>query len=265
MFNVDLTNATTNIDEILGLTPTAHVFLILLTTVIVILGIVGNGIVLYGSIRYRAIGNMDKVGILLLENLAAADIMVTILRPLPMLITLCFNSWVLGPALCIVNGVIRYIPGGFEAFLTAAISLHRMHVLTHPLSSYIPSLKVKVSLACMWSFCFVYFLVPVLAVDSVVYVIPRRLMCGFSLVNIKHENYHHNSYIVILFFMIIAILISNIIILIIAARRSAARTGRCVAGRCSAAKTGSSAQLDQLSSQHHVYVGPIFYHMCLIR
>ena len=77
------------------ISETTRSLLIILTTAIILLGLLGNGFVLYASLIYRAI-NIDRVSILLIENLAIADFLVVMVEFLPMLITLCANDWVMG-------------------------------------------------------------------------------------------------------------------------------------------------------------------------
>ena len=89
-------------DTDLVLTTTVKVPFIMINTLIVILGLFGNGIVLFASIKYNAV-EMDKVSLLFLENLALADSILTIARYLPKLITLCSNRWILGETMCFIN------------------------------------------------------------------------------------------------------------------------------------------------------------------
>ena len=71
MFEVDTQNITniTDIETLLGWSSYTRVILICYNTLVVILGVCGNGVALYGSIVHQAI-KMDKVTLLLIENLA---------------------------------------------------------------------------------------------------------------------------------------------------------------------------------------------------
>ena len=68
--------------------------MITITLLIIIMGVSGNIIVLIGSIKYKAL-KMDKVSVILLENVAVADLMMTIMFCIPMLITLIAEKWTL--------------------------------------------------------------------------------------------------------------------------------------------------------------------------
>ena len=245
MLTINLTywgNGTT-IEQIIGPNLVVRIFLIFLTLIIVALGICGNGIVLYSSIKCNVI-DMDRVSIILLEHLAVADILVTIIRTLPMLTTLCFNGWVLGSALCFVNGVMGHIPLGFEAILLAMISLHRLYIVTHPKDPTISRLKVKLSLAFVWSFCCVY-IAPIVMVDSVVYVIPYKSQCDFTF--IKYSYHYRVTRAVMMLILLSTILISNIVMFVIATKQASQITGSS-APRRSAVITISSICLAYLLS-----------------
>ena len=101
MFEVDTTNIT-EIQDILpvtSLTPATHVILILYTVVVVLVGFLGNFAVLYSSLRYRAI-KLDPVSLIFVHTLAVSDILLTLTMFLPMLVTLVWRRWVLGPGMC---------------------------------------------------------------------------------------------------------------------------------------------------------------------
>ena len=63
-----------------------------------VFGILGNSIVLYGSKKYQAI-NIDKISITLIEHLATSEILILLLHNVPIFLSLIFKSWVLGKVL----------------------------------------------------------------------------------------------------------------------------------------------------------------------
>ena len=63
--------------------------------IVIILGTVGNGAVLIGSLKYRAL-EMDRISIFLLECIAVADMTQALLVFVPSLITVIANRWLLG-------------------------------------------------------------------------------------------------------------------------------------------------------------------------
>ena len=93
-------------DSHMDMSETTRSLLIIFTAVVVILGLLGNGFVLYASLIYRAI-DIDRISILLIENLAIADFLVVVVEFLPMLVTLCAKGWVLGEVSCSSINVIH--------------------------------------------------------------------------------------------------------------------------------------------------------------
>ena len=151
-----------------------------------------------------------------------------------MFTTLCFNRWVLGSTLCFINGVIGHIPLGFEAILLAVISLHRLYIVTHPKRSNISPLKAKVLLTCVWLFCFVY-IIPVVALESVVYVNPHKLKCDFTIV--KYRESYVISRTVLMLLLLGTILSTNIIMFFIATKQASTITGSSVPRRSAVVTT----------------------------
>ena len=92
---VDITSITANhtADDVFA-TPAGKV-LALFDFFMLVFGILGNSIVLYGSKRYQAI-NIDRISTSLIEHLATAEILILVLHNLPIFLSLIFKSWVLG-------------------------------------------------------------------------------------------------------------------------------------------------------------------------
>ena len=92
---VDVTSIATNhtADDVFA-TPAGKV-LALFDFFMLVFGILGNSIVLYGSKKYQAI-NIDRISTTLIEHLATAEILILVLHNLPIFLSLIFKSWVLG-------------------------------------------------------------------------------------------------------------------------------------------------------------------------
>ena len=105
--------------------------LITLNSLLVALGLLGNSGVLFASLKYRAI-DIDRISILLIENLAAADLLIVVLEFVPMLVTLIANGWVLGDIVCSVQSYGRYIPFVAEIILIMAMACYRVNVVLNP-------------------------------------------------------------------------------------------------------------------------------------
>ena len=125
-------------------------FLLTYNSLVILLGMVGNSLVLVGSVKYNAI-RMEENSVILLEHVAAADVMATLFQFVPMMATLAAERWVLGKFLCYC-GILRYIPFCCEAMLIAIMSCHRVRVLASPLSYSTNPCLLKKILCGVWIF-----------------------------------------------------------------------------------------------------------------
>ena len=97
--------------------------------------LIGNSLVLYGSVKYGALRNIDSPSVILLQHLAVADFLVGLLRMIPTLIVDYTNEWILGSIVCWINGQWSWVPQKLEFTLIAITSAHRTFMLYYPLST----------------------------------------------------------------------------------------------------------------------------------
>ena len=116
--------------------------------VMVLVGIFGNGTVLYSSLRYNAI-RLDRASLILVQNLAVADIIYTICVILPQLVTYMAGKWVLGKVFCFIAAQISFIPGSVNTLTVLLITTYRIWLVTYPFSS-ISEIKVKIIAITTW-------------------------------------------------------------------------------------------------------------------
>lgn len=131
--------------------------------------------VLVGSLKYQAI-QMDRCSVLLLENIALADLIATLLQYVPMLTTLAAERWVLGKFLCYC-AVFRYIPFAAEAMLIAIMSCHRVRVLRNPLRGTPKTSTLKWALISVWVF-YVVSVPCITGIKPVIKYTPSHLHCS---------------------------------------------------------------------------------------
>ena len=81
-------------DDNIFKTPTGKV-LALFDFFMLVFGVLGNSVVLYGSKKYQAI-NIDKISIMLIEHLASAEILILLLHNTPIFLSLISERWILG-------------------------------------------------------------------------------------------------------------------------------------------------------------------------
>ena len=106
---------------------------------------------LYSSVRYNAI-RLDKDSVILVQNLAVADILYIVVAILPSAITYIAGKWILGPVYCFINAQIGFIPGSANALTVLLITSYRLWLVTHPFVSVsgINHLKVRIIVIFTW-------------------------------------------------------------------------------------------------------------------
>ena len=216
MFTVDLTNATKypDIDEFFGFTTVSLIYMYIASTVPDIIAIVGNIIVLYTSLRYKSF-SLCKITVTLLEHLAAADLLHTIVGFLPKDLVIFTKTWTFGKVLCAINGYCSLIFGTAGIHVLVIISIYRLALLRNPfLLSGQDKWKLQLFMAALWFMASIPTLSAVFY-NSSVYYDPYQLAC-------LHSGYSEGGIIIfILVFIflgipILLIIICNIKILIIA-------------------------------------------------
>ena len=131
MITTDTTLALSAHSNLDNITPATKVTLIILTSLLILLGLAGNSFVLVASLKYRAI-DIDRISILLIENLAAADLLIMLIEFVPLLVTLIANDWVLGDIICGVQSYGKFLPFVAETLLIMSMACYRAHVVLHP-------------------------------------------------------------------------------------------------------------------------------------
>ena len=123
MFKIDSHNITniTDIQAFFGMSSGAWYTLCTLTCIIVLLGLVGNSIVLYTSIHYGAL-KFDSVTLLFVHNMAIADLIAMLLVFIPMMTTVVAKRWVLGSGLCWFLGYFFIVPIIYEVLSMLAMT-----------------------------------------------------------------------------------------------------------------------------------------------
>ena len=117
-------------------------------SIVTLLGLFGNGTVFYSSVRYDAI-RLDRVSVILVQNLAVADILYIISNTFPQAITCIAGKWILGPVYCFINAQIAFIPGSANALTVLLITSYRLWLVTHPFAS-VSGIKVRIIVMVSW-------------------------------------------------------------------------------------------------------------------
>ena len=215
MLTVDLTNATKypDIDEFFGFTTVSLNYMYIASTVLDTIAILGNIIVLYTSLRYKAF-NLCKTTVTLLENLAAADLLHVVVGFLPQDLIIFTKTWTFGKAICGINGYFTFVFATAGIYLLVTISVHRLTLLRNPFWLLgQDKWKLQFFMAGLWSLTLIPTIFAILS-NSNVYYEPVVFSCVSSA-------YPKNEYILFILILIllgvpfILIVFCNIKILII--------------------------------------------------
>ena len=166
----------TSLHPVLGQNNTPiKISLLLYNILVIVMGVGGNTLVLIGSRSYRAI-QMDRRSVLLLEHIAVADLIATILQYIPMLVTLVTERWVFGEMMCFL-AVFRYVPFVSECAFIAIMSCYRVNILRSPFIGISGSGTLKKVLASVWMFYLI--LIPCLSrIKPIIKYTPSALHCS---------------------------------------------------------------------------------------
>ena len=99
---------------------------------IALLSLSGDSIILVGTSRYKAI-KLHRVLIVVIQHLAVSDLLQTVFRVLPIIVSLIGQGWVMGTFLCRVNMTSLYINAPATAMLTAVLSTCKLLIVKNPL------------------------------------------------------------------------------------------------------------------------------------
>ena len=151
MFSVDTTNITniTDVFDFIGVPFSVQIFLYIYNTVLPIVALLGNGIVIYSSIKYNLL-HIDSTLMALLTNVAFADSCIVFTTFIPKATTIYARRGVLGKALCFINAVIPSIGGLCEMITLAFLCSYKLFKLMFPFKGDL-SLRQAVGVICvMW-------------------------------------------------------------------------------------------------------------------
>jgi hypothetical protein len=104
---------------------TVRILLTLLSALTLLLGVLGNFLVWFGSI-FRAAIRMEPCSRVLITNLALCDIVISVILFLPLTVTLAAGRWVWGGAICDIQAVAGEIAVCLEIFIMMSLNCYRL-------------------------------------------------------------------------------------------------------------------------------------------
>ena len=103
-----------------------------------ILCLTGNIIILFATLRHKAI-KLDKTSVLLIKNIAVCDLAMGVFGVHPTLVTLVYGSWPYGNLGCkifyYIDGPVSYVSA---VLLVCSLQLNKIHTIVYPLSTVGP-------------------------------------------------------------------------------------------------------------------------------
>ena len=101
---------------------------------IIILGLVGNFIIIIASVRFKGI-RLDKISVMLIRHIAVADVMHIILVVIPAETSIICNRWVFGDTFCKIQTYLLPIFFSTSMFLLCGLNINKLVCLMDPLRS----------------------------------------------------------------------------------------------------------------------------------
>ena len=160
--------------------PTERQLLTTYTSTLAISSLIGDALILIGSLRYNAI-NLHKVMVVFIQYIALTDIFLVIFTVLPESVSLALNRWVFGELLCRVEYCVTYSVLGTFLFLIVALSLTKILILKYPFRAVNLSTKIAHISSLVFFLCsFILAALPALTKIEDIYFSYLTYTCVFS-------------------------------------------------------------------------------------
>ena len=127
--------------------------------------LIGDMLILVGSLRYNAI-KLHKVIVTFIQYIAVADLSVTVFSILPGTVSLAANDWILGDILCYLDLFAYASCASFVCQLMAAIAFSKLLIVKYPLRAISFPSKTAHLVACGMLVCSFIFPTATIATDK---------------------------------------------------------------------------------------------------
>ena len=122
------------------------------TSFIFLSSLIGDTLILVGSMRYNAI-KLHKIIVVFVQYIAVADLVISIFRVLPGAVSLIANGWILGDCLCYAGLFMTCSFGGTVCLLMSALAFAKFLIVKYPLRAVHFSRKVgHLTTLGIWTF-----------------------------------------------------------------------------------------------------------------
>ena len=99
--------------------------------IVALSSLLGDTIVLVGTIKYNAI-NLHRIVVVIIQHLAVSDLLLTLFRVCPSIVSLLADTWILGPFLCrfLVNA--QWLVYWMTGILTICLATSKLLLVKFP-------------------------------------------------------------------------------------------------------------------------------------
>ena len=108
-----------------------RVLLVLWSTVVFLSSLIGDSIILLGTVKYRAI-RQHKVIVAVIQHLAVGDLLQTVFRVFPIATALVADRWIMGEVMCHVQDHVTWVASGMTMVLTCALTTFKLATVRYP-------------------------------------------------------------------------------------------------------------------------------------
>ena len=130
--------------------------LIAYRSLIALSSLIGDSLILIGSLRYNAI-KLHKILTVFIRHLAVADLLYAVFTVLPGAVSLGADDWILGEILCYLNYFINDYCGILACLLSAALTLCKLLIIIYPLRAiHFSSKAANLAALCMWAYSAIF-------------------------------------------------------------------------------------------------------------
>ncbi|XP_011647250.1 rhodopsin-like isoform X2 [Pogonomyrmex barbatus] len=146
--------------------PIWHKILGLVMVILVFMGWIGNGVVIYIFLMTPFLRTPSN---LLVINLAFSDFIVMIIMSPPMVINCYYETWVLGPLMCDIYAMVGSLCGCASIWTMTAIALDRYNVIVKDMAGKPLTIKkALLEILLIWIFALVWTILSMVGWNSYV-------------------------------------------------------------------------------------------------
>ena len=130
--------------------PTERQILIGYRILLSVSTLIGDALILVGSLRYNAI-KLHKIIVIFVQHMAVADIMVTIFSIIPGAVSLYANKWVFEKWTCYLIYFFNDCLAAVQCLITGAIAMSKLLIVKYPLRAMSFSTDAaNIAVMCIW-------------------------------------------------------------------------------------------------------------------